>query len=300
MKRIISIITLVLMFITQVGAVNLDNVVEKLNESSDYANVTQESATTVCAIINSLLNANQVSPEDLDWSAAYKIYTTESDIFSLQSSSEESIMSALDSYIWCYPAQINGRDIRVTISKAQMPDYNLVEQGVLSEQEYSDMVDEAGTWIAPQGEIDTLKTNENIEAWLQSAGVLDTDSLILVGGSPKMRTLSAITFVDGQADKIIPLAPSGIELNSASNEDRSGDADKSLQVGEAYDFEEVAQALSMVDVSDADDTGGNAINNPAGLNIKVISIVVIIGLCIVGAFLIKRIHHPINVRIRTI
>lgn len=243
------------MFAISASAVDLNDVVENLTESSDYQNVKNEAAPTICNIINSLLGADKVSPNELDWSKAYKIYVTDQDIFSLQSFSKKMIMDSLDYYIWCYPTQIEGKNIRVTISKAAMPEYSLVEQGVINGEEYAELVDRADTWVAPEGEIDTLKTNENIEKWLHDSGINETDDIILLGGNPKIRSLIAITFENGKADKLIPLAPNPIDLSIGTNEAAFSEDSDVLQVGHAYNFSDMAQLLSNIPLA-ANETGG--------------------------------------------
>lgn len=220
------------------AALDLYDVAERLMDSSDYPAVDEQASEGVCRIINSLLGGDAVTPDELDWTKAYKIYTMDTDIYSLPSCSKTDILTAMDDYIWFYPAEINGRPIRVTVSRALAPEHSLVDQGVLSEHAYQSLVEKTGTWTAPEGEIDTLQTTENIQDYLENAGVSQTDELIFVGGSPRIRSLTAITFTDGQADKLIPLAHVRQISTVGGYVEECG-----LQVGQPYRFSAIAQML---------------------------------------------------------
>ena len=127
------------------AAIDLYDVAECLTDSSDYPAVTEQASEGVCRIINSLLGGDIVTPDKLDWSKAYKIYVTDTDIYSLPTDSKADILMAMDDYIWCYPAEINGRSIRVTVSRVLAPEHSLVDQGVISEHAFQSLVEQTGT-----------------------------------------------------------------------------------------------------------------------------------------------------------
>ena len=137
----------------------------------------------------------------------------------------------------------------------KLPDRNLVSQGVISDTDYQALVNRAGSWVAPEAEMDTTQTIFNIESALSEAGISETDDIILVGGTSKMRSLFAITFSDNQADKIIPLARNDILVNTDAAELASNVSSNELEFGEVYDFSEVAQILNETEISPTE-TGG--------------------------------------------
>ena len=203
--------------ITQVSAVNIP--IEHLNVSNDYASV-QTAGTDICNLVNTLTESSTLHSDNINWDNVYKIYVDDNDIFALSSYSKNDIINSLD-YIWSYMDNINNHNIRVTISRAQMPEHELVDNGVINETTYNELVKKAGTWTAPEAEIDTTQTIANILSDLQKAGISDTTDFILVGGTDKMKSLFAITFSDGYADKIIPLAETGIAITKNSDAQES-------------------------------------------------------------------------------
>ena len=189
-QKLLLILILITSFCSQAYALNLDQVIETLPDSQDYVSV--HSASTD---IHKMINAFDLNNPDIaiDWNNFYKIYVDDNDIFSYGSQSKADIMNTLD-YIWCYMDTIDNRNFRVTISKATMPDRNLVSQGVISDTDYQALVNRAGSWVAPEAEMDTTQTISNIESALSEVGISETDDIILVGGTSKMRSLFAITF----------------------------------------------------------------------------------------------------------
>lgn len=250
-QKLLLILILITSFCSQAYALNLDQVIETLPDSQDYVSV--HSASTE---IHKMINAFDLNNPDIaiDWNNFYKIYVDDNDIFSYGSQSKADIMNTLD-YIWCYMDTIDNRNFRVTISKATMPDRNLVSQGVISDTDYQALVNRAGSWVAPEAEMDTTQTIFNIESALSEAGISETDDIILVGGTSKMRSLFAITFSDNQADKIIPLARNDILVNTDAAELASNVSSNELEFGEVYDFSEVAQILNETEISPTK-TGG--------------------------------------------
>lgn len=247
---------------SRVMALEFAALVEHLPASSDYQAV-QESAEEIIDMINALVPEDQaIDRSNVAWDGVFKIYVDDMDIFALSSFSKKDIINNMK-YIWCYPATIDGRFIRVTISKAVMPDHALVDQGIISEEMYEDFADKAGTWCAPEAEIDTKQSPENIIASLEDAGINEQNDVILVGGTPKMRTLFAVTFVDGYADKLIPLARTGSVLNTGINTVSDYEEGGSeLAVGTAYNFSEIAQAMNGASLPDSEaQNGGSAIQN---------------------------------------
>lgn len=157
---------------------------------------------------------------------------------------------------------VDNHNVRVTISRAQMPEHELVDNGVITETTYNELVKKAGTWTAPEAEIDTTQTIANILDDLQKAGISEAADFILVGGTAKMKSLFAVTFVNGYADKIIPLAETGIAItknNDAQKASAYANTEnlEQLDVGKAYDFEEIAKAFNNIENDQAASTGAN-------------------------------------------
>lgn len=251
--------------ITQVSAVNIP--IEHLNVSNDYASV-QTAGTDICNLVNTLTESSTLHSDNINWDNVYKIYVDDNDIFALSSYSKNDIINSLD-YIWSYMDNINNHNIRVTISRAQMPEYELVDNGVINETTYNELVKKAGTWTAPEAEIDTTQTIANILGDLQKAGISDTTDFILVGGTAKMKSLFAITFADGYADKIIPLSETGIAItknNDAQEISTYANTQnlEPLDVGKAYDFKMIAHAFNSTEISlenDSSDSGYTSNSN---------------------------------------
>lgn len=244
--------------ITQVSAVNIP--IERLNVSKDYASV-QTAGTDICNLVNTLTESSTLHSNNINWDNVYKIYVDDNDIFTLSSYSKNDIINSLD-YIWSYMDNVNNHNIRVTISRAQMPEHELVDNGVINETTYNELAKKAGTWTAPEAEIDTTQTIANIWSYLQKAGISDTTDFILVGGTAKMKSLFAITFADGYADKIIPLAETNIAINknndtlTLSSYDNTENLEQ-LDVGKSYDFKVIAKAFNRIDPLKTNSTGSN-------------------------------------------
>ncbi len=258
LKKIISMFILLTLSITQVSAVNIP--IERLNVSKDYASV-QTAGTDICNLVNTLTESSTLHSNNINWDNVYKIYVDDNDIFTLSSYSKNDIINSLD-YIWSYMDNVNNHNIRVTISRAQMPEHELVDNGVINETTYNELAKKAGTWTAPEAEIDTTQTIANIWSYLQKAGISDTTDFILVGGTAKMKSLFAITFADGYADKIIPLAETNIAINknndtlTLSSYDNTENLEQ-LDVGKSYDFKVIAKAFNNIDPLKTNSTGSN-------------------------------------------
>ena len=245
-----------------VNAEGFENSLELLPESSDYQSV-QKCGEEICNMVNSLLPDRQsISESDIDWNKVYKIYVDDEDIFSLNNFSKSSIIDNMK-YIWSYSDVIDGQAIKATVSRALAPDYSLVTQNIISEEEYDELVNRAGTWCVPEAEIDVRQTPDDIINVLQTAGVSSQDDVILIGGSPKMRTLFAVTFTDGMADKLIPLTNAEVILDQDINvASESQDANTKLSAGTSYSFEEVARVMSNITILEGSTGGGAGNNNP--------------------------------------
>ena len=258
LKKIISMFILLTLSITQVSAVNIP--IERLNVSKDYASV-QTAGTDICNLVNTLTESSTLHSNNINWDNVYKIYVDDNDIFTLSSYSKNDIINSLD-YIWSYMDNVNNHNIRVTISRAQMPEHELVDNGVINETTYNELAKKAGTWTAPEAEIDTTQTIANIWSYLQKAGISDTTDFILVGGTAKMKSLFAIAFADGYADKIIPLAETNIAINknndtlTLSSYDNTENLEQ-LDVGKSYDFKVIAKAFNSIDPLKTNSTGSN-------------------------------------------
>lgn len=73
-----------------------------------------------------------------------------------------------------------------------------------------------------------------------------------------MRSLFAVAFSDGMADKLIPLTNAGVVLEQDINvAPESQGTNTKLSAGTSYSFEEVAQVMSSITISEGS-TGGSA------------------------------------------
>lgn len=135
LKKIISMFILLTLSITQVSAVNIP--IERLNVSKDYASV-QTAGTDICNLVNTLTESSTLHSNNINWDNVYKIYVDDNDIFTLSSYSKNDIINSLD-YIWSYMDNVNNHNIRVTISRAQMPEHELVDNGVINETTYNEL-----------------------------------------------------------------------------------------------------------------------------------------------------------------
>ena len=273
-KKIICVLMIALLSVTQVYAIEL----ESLKESDDYTEV-QNAGENICNIVNTLNENNHINIGDINQDKIYKIYVDDSNIFSLSSASKESILESMD-YVWSYMDEVGGRDIRVTISQASMPDHGLVENGIITEEKYTDLAEKAGTWTVPEAEIDTSQTLERIVGYLENAGISAADDFILIGGTPKIRSLFAVTFINGQADKIIPLVQTETvvnpDLNSVSRDMDMLPENGKLTAGKSYDFDLLAQAFDLTESEDPESDGGtvdvNASNNENFITLSIVMI----------------------------
>lgn len=180
--KVLILIIAVSLCTIMVNAKGVENPLELLPESSDYQSV-QECGEQICNMVNSLLPDRQsISESDIDWNKVYKIYVDDEDVFSLNSFSKSSIIDNMK-YIWSYSDVINGQAIKATISRALAPDYSLVTQNIISEDEYEELVNRAGTWCVPEAEIDVRQTPDDIINVLQTAGISSQDDVILIGGT---------------------------------------------------------------------------------------------------------------------
>lgn len=176
--KVLILIIAVSLCTIMVNAKGVENPLELLPESSDYQSV-QECGVEVCNMVNSLLPDGQsISASDIDWNKVYKIYVDDVDIFSLDRFSKPNIVDNMK-YIWSYSDVIGDQAIRATISKSFAPDYSLVSQKIISEEEYEELVDKAGTWCVPEAEIGASQITDDIIDILQAAGISDQDDVIL-------------------------------------------------------------------------------------------------------------------------
>lgn len=274
-RMILSILLVSLITGMQVYAVDLPPSVEKLNNSSDYE-AAKNAGQDICNLVNTLNENASMDIEDINWNNVYKIYVDDSDIFSLSSYSKDTIINSMD-YIWCYMDEIDGRDIRVTIARAGMPSYDLVEDGVVSEEEYYALVDKAGSWTATEAEIDTEQTQEKLSSYFENAGITSVNDFILIGGTPKVRSLFAVTFTDDYADKIVPLASTWSLVSSNSNTATNTLSENSgFVVGEAYDFETVSQMLNALGDDDSVGDTGTGVEIVERSELVVVSIIAVV------------------------
>lgn len=288
--KVFILILAVYLCIIMTNAQGLENPIELLPESSDYQSI-QECGVEICNMVNSLLPDSQsISGSDIDWNKVYKIYVDDEDIFSLDSFSKPNIVDNMK-YIWSYSDVIDGQAVRVTISRSFAPDYSLVSQNIISEEEYEELVGKAGTWCVPEAEIGTSQTPDDVINMLQVAGITDQDDVILIGGSPKMRTLFAVSFTDGMADKLIPLTNAGVVLDQDINvASESQGTNTKLSAGTSYSFEEVAQVMSNITIFE-ESTGGSAgYHNPKEIIWHEFAFVIGFALLLYCCYKIKLLH----------
>lgn len=75
-KKIICVLMIALLSVTQVYAIEL----ESLKESDDYTEV-QNAGENICNIVNTLNENNHINIGDINWDKIYKIYVDDSNIF---------------------------------------------------------------------------------------------------------------------------------------------------------------------------------------------------------------------------
>lgn len=274
-----------------VNAEGLEGPIELLPESSDYQSV-QECGVEICNMVNSLLPDSQsISASDIDWNKVYKIYVDDEDIFSLDSFSKLRIMDSMK-YIWSYSDIISGQTVRVTISRSLAPDYSLVSQNIISEEEYEELVGKAWTWSVPEVEIGgTSQTPDNIINSLQVAGITAQDDIVLIGGSPKMRALFAVTFSDGMADRLIPLTSTGIVLTPDINvASELQSTNTKLSAGTSYSFGEIAQLMSNITIVEGSTGNSAGYNSPMGIMWPKLTFAVGFALLLYCCYKIKTLH----------
>lgn len=115
-------------------------------------------------------------------------------------------------------------------------------------------------------EIGTSQTPENIINTLQATGITAQDDIVLIGGSPKMRALFAVTFSDGMADKLIPLTSAGIVLTPDANvASESQSTNTKLSAGTSYSFGEIAQLMSNITIVEGSTGDSAGYNSTSGI-----------------------------------
>ncbi len=274
-----------------VNAEEFESSLEILPESPDFQSV-QECGVEICNMVNSLLPDNQsISASDIDWNKVYKIYVDDEDIFSLDNFSKSRIMDSMK-YIWSYSDIISDQTVRVTISRSLAPDYSLVSQNIISVEEYEELVGKAGTWSVPEVEIGGMgQTPDNIIDALKVVGITAQDDIVLIGGSPKMRALFAVTFSDGVADKLIPLTNTGIvltpDINMASE---SQSTNTKLSAGTSYSFDEIAQLMSDITIDEGSTGDSAGYNSPMGILWPKLTFAVGFALLLYCCYKIKTLH----------
>ena len=71
--------------------------------------------------------------------------------------------------------------------------------------------EKAGTWGVSQGVLQDAESAHTLDHLMQDidkAGISKESSIYLVGGTPRMRSLFAVTFDEqGQSDQVVLLAP---------------------------------------------------------------------------------------------
>lgn len=283
-KSVVLTFALLLLLTSNVSALEFRNSIEHLTTSPDYQEVLGVSEE-LCGILNSLLDTDaQITVSDLGWSNTYKIYVDDSDIFALDSFSKQALTGSMV-YIWSYAAVIDGRQVRATIARAQAPNPALLEQGLVTEEDYQRLLEKTGQWSVSEAVIDTQQSPAGITALLEDAGVGQDTELILVGGSPRMRSLFAVTFSDGHADQLIPLARTGSTLadfsTSSTTLTSNSIGTEGFQAGSTYDFQEAAAVLSSSAAPAAYiDTGNSYSQNPSFYYLTAMLSVLGLGTCL--------------------
>ena len=195
---LVSLICMTSVFALQADAAYA-NTNFQVNNAKEYTDVLA-SEEDIMAFANGLFNHNglpSVSAEQVDWSKAYKIYVDESDIFATGQLKKEQLPLQAG-YIWCLPIENQGKVARLTVTIRNPLPQNLVDEGIFTQEEVDQYnAEKAGTWGVSEGVLQDAESAHTLKHLMQDidkAGISKESSIYLVGGTPRMRSLFAVTF----------------------------------------------------------------------------------------------------------
>lgn len=253
--------------------------IEKLKDSEDYAAVLA-SGDSIIGFANTLFRENgisEISAEDINWNDAYKVYIDEKDIFS-DKQIEVTHITGQDLYIWCLPIENQDKIARLTLAVRNPIPQELVDKGVYTQEEMNAYnAEKAGTWAATEAILEDqvdAQTLENIEQKLRDAGISEKIPTYLLGGSPRFRSLFAVTFKNGCSDKVVIF-----DATQLSGTVKEGNALPLNNVGvQVYEFSQLSDLLEDPDTSEH--MGGGSGGNLAQKNSISGNLVLLLGMVI--------------------
>ena len=120
--------------------------------------------------------------------------------------------------------------------------------------------EKAGTWGVSEGVLQDAESAHTLKHLMQDidkAGISEESSIYLVGGTPRMRSLFAVTFDEqGQSDQVVLLDPQKW-MSFLSNTPATASADSDTPV---FGFEEFSKLLDVPEYTD-DESGGGIIGD---------------------------------------
>ncbi len=253
-KVLVSLICMASVFVLQADAVYADTNF-LVNNAKEYADVLA-SEEDIMAFANGLFNHNglpSVSAEQVDWNKAYKIYVDESDIFATGQLKEEQLPLQAG-YIWCLTIENQGKVARLTVTTRNPLPQNVVDEGIFTQEEVDQYnAEKAGTWGVSEGVLQDAESAHTLEHLMQDidkAGISEESSIYLVGGTPRIRSLFAVTFdKQGQSDQVVLLDPQ--KWMSFLSDASAADSDIPV-----FGFEEFAKLLDAPKYTDDENGGG--------------------------------------------
>lgn len=260
-KVLVFLMCMASVFVLQADAVYADKNF-LVNNAEEYADVLA-SEEDIMAFANGLFNHNglpSVSAEQADWNKAYKIYVDESDIFATGQLKEEQLPLQAG-YIWCLPIENQGKVARLTVTTRNPLPQNVVDEGIFTQEEVDQYnAEKAGTWGVSEGVLQDAESAHTLEHLMQDidkAGISEESSIYLVGGTPRIRSLFAVTFDEqGQSDQVVLLDPQKW-MSFLSDTPATASADSDIPV---FGFEEFSELLDAPKYTD-DESGGGIIGD---------------------------------------
>lgn len=200
-----------------------------------------------------------MNEEVIDWSAAYKIYVDENDIYSSLSENPEDItydgiQNRMEYYVWMLPIYVDGDGYTVTISVGTPLDDEA--RSALTDEQIAQEEADVGKWcpvLIEEAEYTAAMYEQSIRDIYDG----NLNRVFLMGGSPKMRSMVAIAEDEEKQIRILVLEEPriiGQKVNSSQNAARAKSAKvRSLAEGGDYSFEQVAAILGAYELPEEGD-----------------------------------------------
>lgn len=237
----------------------------------DLSLLTAEIVTMANELYGTELN-QQITPNDIDFDLAQKIYT-DTNIFELETTSFEEISGVLNSgsYIYELPIHINNDTIIANIQKG-LP---LNPEADFTNEEREEVLSKVGKWFV-SAMMYCKDTTVDYSAQIASVIQDNTTDVLLVGSLPYFKTAVAISSNEqGEVSSLIPLgSPYGQSTPSFFSEKSA-----------AYDYVEVRNYInSLPDESDGltgshqNTTSSNMLGivGVAGIILSVLSLICVV------------------------